>query len=1182
MSKRSLILILSLVLMSFGIGVAHSSALRFRHFTDMDGLSSNTVRCVYQDNMGYIWAGTNGGLNRFNSYHFTKFYTVKQDSTSLGNSNIYSIADESPTSRGRVWIGAVNGIYIFDNASGCFSHLPIVIGERELSPIIFSMTPDHNGNMWIATLGEGLLRYNLETKSFTQYDRQSHPQIFERNTVAKIIIDSDRNVWVGVGGRYICRYNAEIDDFAAFRVEDSITHQPISRISTIYEDMMGNIWVAGLSGDLYLFDRSSNQFMRNMPDFACDRIRSIIERKPGLLLLGSNQGLVSFDVRTRRFTMEDSGRTGKDYGLNDTFIYSLEKDNDGGIWIGTYYGGISYMPSSNDAFFSPEIPSACGNIISCFCEDANGKIWIGSDNGGLSLYDPETQSYERRVIDSSVENLNIHSLLIHDNCLWIGTVTRGLYRMNLRSGQVRRIYVDRAEQEDIDIYSLFCDSRGTLWVGTTNSVCRYNEHTQRLEKAFETSYNSRVTSICEDEFNDVWFATNGRGMLRYKHSNQLIEPFNNNIELSQYPFINTLSADGDKIWIGTAGNGLLLYDITNNRLTQEQDLTTYGVSSIFKIIPSSNELWITTNNGLINYSYSLSDKHIVRYASDDGLSTNIFNLNSGFKSSTGYIYVGSNNGIDRFYPYDLKQLVQHSDVEVLVTNFSIAGKQFGDKLSYDAAPEDVISVRARRLSVALSFIALNYSSPQRTIYRYRLENFDDDWIETSPYVNLGERRVTYTNLPPNTYRFQVCASRNGEHFSAPTTFEFRVLRPWWMTRFMIVVYALAAIALILGIIYLFSRNLDKQHREYVDQLTQRKDLEILKAKFERFTDRVAEFYMPLSLILASAEKVLHKEALEEEMRKDADMIYRNCSKLIKLVDSVSESKSLDDRGLSTPPLDADAGAVASADEEQAPDILQLEPADGESGAMLLVDNDSDFTDFCVRYFSSRYTVDTVTSGGEAMARLADKHFDIVLIEWTVENMSGSELCKAIRSDKMIDDTPIIVLTNEGSAKIKSDALAAGADFCLEKWVSPEFAARQIRSIIRSRQELRMKYSRMPYINSGRDDKAILENRFMVQVNAYVMDNIANSAITAEDMASAVNMSRTLFFTRIKQITGQTPNEYLRTTRLKRAAELLAGDNKLRVTEICYMVGFSSTSYFAKCFQAEYGVLPNQYIEQHRK
>jgi AraC-like DNA-binding protein len=122
---------------------------------------------------------------------------------------------------------------------------------------------------------------------------------------------------------------------------------------------------------------------------------------------------------------------------------------------------------------------------------------------------------------------------------------------------------------------------------------------------------------------------------------------------------------------------------------------------------------------------------------------------------------------------------------------------------------------------------------------------------------------------------------------------------------------------------------------------------------------------------------------------------------------------------------------------------------------------------------------------------------------------------------------------------------------------------------------------MPYVQNGKDNKSMIENRFMAQVNEYVKANIANPAITVEDIASAVNMSRTLFFTRIKQVTGLTPNEFLRTTRLKVAAELLAGDNKLRVTEICYMVGFSSTSYFAKCFQAQFGMLPNQYMEQFR-
>ena len=493
MSKRSIIYLLALVLMSVGVYYAHASALRFQHFTDIDGLSSNTVRCIYQDNMGYIWAGTNGGLNRFNSYHFTKFYTTKQGDTSLGNNNIYCITDESPDSCNKIWIGTVDGIYIFDNTTQHFTRLPIVVDGKELNnTFVFSMAPDYDGNMWIGTLGQGLLRYNIATQTFSQYDQQSHPRIFERNTIAKIIVDDEHNVWIGVGGSYICRYNAEQDNLTPFKVEDSITRQPISRVSTIYEDVVGNIWVAGLAGDLFLFDRANNRFTRNIPDFPCNRIRSIMERKPGTLLLGTNQGVVSFDIRERRFKQVDNGRTGHDYGLKDNFIYSMEKDTDGGIWVGTYYGGISYMSSGNEAFFSPEIPKSYGHIISCFCEDEKGLIWIGSDDGGLCTYNPATQEYRQHPINLTTGNLNIHSLLIHDGYLWIGSIINGLYRLDLRSGKIRRIYVDQAEGEDINIYALHCDSHGTLWAGTTNSVCRYNPTTQKLENLFTTTYSSRV------------------------------------------------------------------------------------------------------------------------------------------------------------------------------------------------------------------------------------------------------------------------------------------------------------------------------------------------------------------------------------------------------------------------------------------------------------------------------------------------------------------------------------------------------------------------------------------------------------------------------------------------------------------------------------------------------------------
>ncbi len=1166
---------------------AEASEWRFRHYTDMEGLSSNTVQCIFQDHNGYIWAGTKSGLNRFNSHDFTKFYADYRISDGLSNDNIYSITSQTPDSSDRLWIGTIDGVEIFDTRTQQFSHLQIVVDGHVLENVlIYTMVADYAGNMWIGTLGHGLLRYNIEKQSFTQYDEKSHPALFERNTVAKIVIDEEQQVWIGMGGSYLCRYHPAQDDFSAFKVEDSLTRQPISRISTIYADNVGNIWIAGMAGDLFLFDRSAMRFSRNVPTFTGGNIRAISEREQGVLLLGTDQGLISFNTRERSFAIEDNGRTKQATGLNDNFIHSMIRDRDGGLWIGTYYGGMNYMPAGQNIFFSSKIPEGCGHIISCFCEDVDGKIWIGSDDGGLSLYNPTTGRYRSVVVDYAYPNLNIHSLLIHDGSLWVGTITHGLYRVDLATMNSYKIRMQGMEHADFDVYSIFADSRGLLWIGTMRNICRYNPKTQSIDVVYDTNYNGRVANICEDALGNIWFATNGNGLLRYIPVMGYFENFVPMGEESVPPFIGSLLVEGNNLWIGTHGQGLLRYDIMTGGLTREFADSEYGISTIFQILHADKELWLTTNNGLINYGYRHPERPLVRYTSEDGLSANIFNANSGIKTSSGYIYVGSNNGFDRFHPYDLKQSYTREKIGVVLSNFSVLNQSGRDekRSSTWVIPGQEVKIRCSKLSFSLGFIALNYATPQRTVYRYKLDHFDDEWITTDSYIHSGERRVSYTNLTPATYRFMVSASHDGEVFGDATVLTIKVLPPWWMSHAMIVVYTCMVIAVLIVVARLVRRRIASQHREQIEALMHKNNLDILKTKFERFTDIASEIYTPLSLIVAPAESIAHQQDLSEEVRKDAEMIQRNCQKLLQLVDSISEIDNADGGG-NTPPRTSSAD-MPETEEVTTPTVLppQLVAEDGSEykATLLLVDKDKEFTDFFVRYFSSRYFVDTVNGGKEALACIGENRYDLILVDWQLPDMTGEEFCRAIRSDEVIDDIPVIVLAKNSSPAAKSNMLSAGADLCIDKWASPDFATRQIHSIINSRNKLRIKYSKTPFVQSGRDNKSLVENRFMVQVNAYIMDNIANTAITIEDIASAVGMSRTLFFTRIKQMTGLTPNEYLRTMRLKVAAELLSGDNKLRVSEICYMVGFSSTSYFAKCFQSQFGVLPNQYLEQYRE
>ena len=236
----------------------------------------------------------------------------------------------------------------------------------------------------------------------------------------------------------------------------------------------------------------------------------------------------------------------------------------------------------------------------------------------------------------------------------------------------------------------------------------------------------------------------------------------------------------------------------------------------------------------------------------------------------------------------------------------------------------------------------------------------------------------------------------------------------------------------------------------------------------------------------------------------------------------------------------------------------------------------------MRHLSGAFAVECVNRAHEALDALRTQRFSAVIANVRLAGETdGFALCEAIRADSRLNHLPVILLGVGGSESDKIRGIRAGADVFLEKPESASSLAEQIRALVALRNQLRLKYSRMPYLPLE-EDSLPEGSRFMEQVHRYITDNISNAAMTVDDIADAVNVSRTLLFSRIKALTGTTPNELLRSIRLKVAAELLAAPNNLRVTEICYMVGFTSTSYFAKCFKAQYGTLPTEWMERYRK
>ncbi|KAA3157850.1 helix-turn-helix domain-containing protein, partial [Alistipes onderdonkii] len=733
---------------------------------------------------------------------------------------------------------------------------------------------------------------------------------------------------------------------------------------------------------------------------------------------------------------------------------------------------------------------------------------------------------------------------------------------------------------------------------------------------------------------------------------------------------------------------------------------------------------------------------IYKFTSDDGLLANIFNANSGIKSSTGHIYIGCNNGINKFYPYDFTRRENSAKLSVVFPDFKLFNRSVpvdGRLLSNTIDCQRSVRLRGRKMSFSLDFIALNFSSPLRTVYRYRLENFDDKWITTGLDEGAGVQHVSYTNLPPNRYRFVVSASTGGEQFGEEAVVEILVLPPWWMARAMVVAYGVLALLAVAGGGLWLRRRIGRAHREQIASITRKNKLDLLEAKVSLFTEVANEIRTPVALIAAPVEEIAKRAGDLPGLRDDVDIIRKNCERLRTLVDQILNLKSAEEGehaascvpervdvrevlrtvvaavgdavprrgiavhlGLPGEALTAEmccdhfskivgqilgnayqfaesridvtlegpggevpgdvfrvrvrddgAGidraekarifepfytsdkcvsgsglglglAVAKSLATRMGAVLGVESAvgqwteftvtvplgaprpvpgtDGDSGVpagqpavaavqpevqkrlpdILLAEDNADFADFFVRHLSGSYTIHCATDGRQALDLLRSRSIAAVVSDVAMKGMDGVALCAAIRNDPALDHLPVVLVSVDSSSAAKVRALEAGADAYLEKPLSVDYLDCQIRALIGIRGRLRLKFSKMPYLVMDGDAASPSGNRFMAQVNQYVMDNISNSNLSVEDIAAAVNVSRTLFFSRIKSLTGTTPNEFLRSTRLRVAAELLSKSNDLRVTEICYMVGFTSTSYFAKCFHAQFGMLPTEFMEKYRR
>jgi ligand-binding sensor domain-containing protein/signal transduction histidine kinase/DNA-binding response OmpR family regulator len=879
---------------------AQSQQILFRNYSVKDGLCSNTIWNIEQDEKGYMWFGTKNGLNRFNGYEFKTYQFSKEDTNSIGNNFIHAICQyDSKT----FWLGTDDGIYVLNLENEQFHHLPIAGND-----LVFDIMRDSKGVMWVGSGKTGVYSYNPVDRKINNFKATPGTKnALSQNQVRTLAEDEQGRIWIGTFGEGIDVLDPSSMQFRHFKNGNAEVDLNSNRIMTLYKDVEGNIW-AGSLGGLYVWMKDTDTFRSYHKGGAGSLneniVRALYQPSPDKLYVGTEKGLNILDLPSDTFTAF-THKNNDPRSISDNAVYSIFPDKEGGIWVGTFFGGVNYFPQKGSGFelyyATGERNSISGNAVSCFLEDKPGYFYIGTENAGLNYFDSHTKTFKTYPFTPSQQPLsyhNIHSLLKDKSGnIWIGTFSAGLNIFNPGTGKVRKYLFNKSDSNSIsnnNIYSLYEDREGSIWVGTTKGLNVYDPSKDQFRRINEMGLQYNIIyRIIEDENNNIWFLTYDKGLVTKnqktgKWARYIADGKPNS--LSSMKIISVLDDEEGNLWLGTDGGGL-------NRFNKESRTFTVfgeqqGVSPVIYGIEKDDhgDLWLSTNGGIIKFSPQKQMSLV--YSNLDDLQSNQFNYNAALKSSDGKMYFGGINGFNAFYPDSL--IEPRIPGSISLTNFQL----FNKDVKVDSADgplkkligfADQIELTHDQSVLSFEYAAMSYMAPGKIQYAYIMDGFDKTWN----YVD-GQRKATYRNLPPGTYTFKVKSTDISGNWKERTAdIKVIVKPPFYRTTIAYIVYLML---LLIGVSILrsFSARAAKKKNEIkLERLKVQREQEFYNQKMEFFTSMAHEIRTPLSLIIAPLERLISAEDWKPAIREQLTIMDENSDRLLSLVNQLLDFRRIE-------------------------------------------------------------------------------------------------------------------------------------------------------------------------------------------------------------------------------------------------------------------------------------------------
>jgi signal transduction histidine kinase/ligand-binding sensor domain-containing protein/AraC-like DNA-binding protein len=878
---------------------------RFKHINRNDGLSQSNVTCILQDHKGFMWFGTRDGLNRYDGYTITVYRNDPVNPRSLSHNYIRTIFEDN---QHKLWVGTEDGgLSLYDRATDDFTNY--LHNPRDIRSIssnkVRAITQDSKGRLWIGTGGGGLNRFDAKEKIFTCYRQTpADASSLSGNDIEDILEDRDGSLWIATWNAGLNKFRIDEEKFIHYRKEENNIYSLSSNyLKKLYIDAGGTLWIGTTEGGLNRYDKTQNRFIRYIytpgtkHGISNNDVLSITEDDAGNLWIGTQNGSINILNKSRnKFHYINHDKNNPD-GLNNGSVYSLYKDQQGNIWVGTFSGGINFCDRTANKFrhFTNNNTSTGlnnENVLSIY-EDDSEIIYIGTDGGGLNIYQRHSKEFTHLVhatqnTNSIPSNYPLCMYEDREGYTWLGSFYGKVSLFNKQTYSFQKINFN----VDIKHVAAITEDTitGKIWMGTWGEgLIIYDKQNQKVQHYIpdatkeESLSHAIVFSIYQDQQGNMWVGTEGGGLNLYDRKKDQFIHFQYNRDNPQSisnNIVNVIYEDrSGNLWIGTQG-GLNLLD--RNKST----FTTYTIkdglpNNVIQAIEEDRHgnLWLSTNKGISR----LDTKAVTfrNYEIADGLQSNSFNRLSSFRNKQGTIYFGGINGLDYFHPDSIAD--NNFIPPVYFTELQVFNKpvNFREDHAPIACPIDeaqVITLSYKESVFSLAFAALNYTSPEKNQYAYRLEGFDERWN----FVG-SQRKATYTNLDPGEYILRVKATNNdGIWNEQGNSIRIIITPPFWKTWWAKIIYAILLLASLFVLRYILVQRMKVRNRLEMDDI-----------KLRFYANISHEFRTPLTLILGPLNQLTTSTDIHGKDKQMLDLIHRNGQHLLRLINQLMHIYELD-------------------------------------------------------------------------------------------------------------------------------------------------------------------------------------------------------------------------------------------------------------------------------------------------